>query len=66
MRQLKRSANGFAKGSYPPEVRKLIAEGALRPAQGLLWDELARMGLPSGPITDAGTRALREQRGERV
>jgi hypothetical protein len=51
---------------YPPEVQKLIAEGVLRPAQGLLWDELARIGLPPGPITDAGTRALQEQRADRV
>ncbi|HMJ02525.1 MAG TPA: hypothetical protein VK506_06265 [Conexibacter sp.] len=51
---------------YPPQVRKLIAEGAARPPQGRLSDVLARIGPRDGPIGDAGTRALQEQRGDRA
>lgn len=48
---------------YPPRVRELIAEGAARPPGRRLSDVLAAIGQRHGPITDAGTRALLEQRG---
>lgn len=43
-------------------VDRLIAEGRLRRGEGRL-DELP---LPSGPITDAGSRALQELREDKV
>jgi hypothetical protein len=54
------------KRTYPPHTRALIARGDARPAQGRLSDVLARVGPRHGPITDAGTRALQEQRGDVV
>jgi hypothetical protein len=51
---------------YPPHTRALIAQGAARPARRPLSDVLARFGPRHGPITDAGTRALQEQRGDVV
>ncbi len=51
---------------YPPQMRELIAQGAARPAQRRLSDVLATIGPRHGPITDAGTRALQEQRGDVV
>jgi hypothetical protein len=51
---------------YPPRMRALIAQGAARPAQRRLSDVLATIGPRHGPITDAGTRALQEQRGDVV
>jgi hypothetical protein len=51
---------------YPPRMRELIARGAARPAERRLSDVLATIGPRRGAITDAGTRALREQRGDVV
>jgi hypothetical protein len=48
-----------------PVLERLEREGRLRPATADLRDVLARRGPLTGPITDAGTRALQEQRGER-
>jgi hypothetical protein len=44
----------------------MIAEGSVRPGRGRLAEVLSRTDPRTGPITDAGTRALNEQRGERV
>ena len=54
------------KQQYPPHTRALIAKGAARPARRPLSDVLGRIGPRHGPITDAGTRALQEQRGDVV
>jgi prevent-host-death family protein len=43
-------------------LERLIAEGKVTPATGSLDD----LPPPRGPVTDAGTRALREQRRERL
>jgi hypothetical protein len=43
----------------------LIAEGRAVPARRDLHEVLHEIGSPPGPVTDAGTRALQEQRGER-
>jgi hypothetical protein len=51
---------------YPPRMRELIAKGGARPARRRLRDVLTRIGPRHGPITDAGTRALQEQRGDVV
>ncbi|HKG40391.1 MAG TPA: hypothetical protein VKB25_15490 [Conexibacter sp.] len=51
---------------YPTGTGELIAQGGALPAQRLLSDVLARIGPRHGPITDAGTRALQEQRGDVV
>jgi hypothetical protein len=48
-----------------PVLDRLEREGRLRPATADLRDVLARRGSLTGPITDAGTRALQEQRGDR-
>ena len=48
-----------------PAVRRLIAEGRAVPARRDLHEVLREIGSPPGPVTDAGTRALQEQRGER-
>ena len=49
---------------YPPRMRELIAHGAALPAQRRLNEVLATIAPRHGPITDAGTRALQEQRGD--
>jgi hypothetical protein len=49
-----------------PVIDRLASAGRLRPATSSLHDFLARRGPLTGPVTDAGTRALQEQRGERV
>lgn len=49
-----------------PVIDRLVREGKLRPATLDLRDVLARRGPMTGPITDAGTRAVQEQRGERL
>lgn len=51
---------------YPPRTRELIARGDARPARRRLSEVLARIGPRHGPVTDAGTRALQEQRGDVV
>ncbi|MCW2987053.1 MAG: hypothetical protein JWR63_4623 [Conexibacter sp.] len=48
-----------------PVLDRLEREGRIRPATADLRDVLARRGPLTGPITDAGTRALQEQRGDR-
>jgi len=54
------------KHHYPPRTRELIAQGGACPARRRLSDVLARIGPRQGPITDVGTRALQEQRGDVV
>jgi hypothetical protein len=51
--------------ALPPAVRQLIADGRALPARRDLHEVLREVGSPPGPMTDAGTRALHEQRGER-
>jgi hypothetical protein len=48
-----------------PAVRRLIAEARAVPARRHLHDVIREIGSPPGPVTDAGTRALQEQRGGR-
>jgi hypothetical protein len=48
-----------------PAIDRLVREGKLLPATADIREVLARRGPLTGPITDAGTRALQEQRGER-
>lgn len=49
----------------PPRLRQLIADGrAVAPTRDHR-EVLREIGVPPGPVTDAGTRALQEQRGER-
>jgi len=54
------------KEQYPRRTRDLIARGAARAPRGRLSDVLAKIGPHLGPITNAGTRALQEQRGDVV
>jgi hypothetical protein len=51
---------------YPPRIERMIASGAVRPPQRALNKVLAEIGPRTGQITDAGTRALQEQRGDVV
>jgi len=46
-------------------VKRLVAAGRLRPASRRLEDVLAERGPLTGPVTDVGTRALKELRAER-
>lgn len=46
-------------------IERLAGEGKLRPATRNLGEVLAKRGALRGPVTDVGTRALQEQRGER-
>jgi hypothetical protein len=46
-------------------VDRLAHEGRLRPAELALRDVLTRRGPLKGTVTDAGSRAVQEQRGER-
>lgn len=48
-----------------PVVERLAREGRLRPAELDLRDVLARRVAMRGQVTDAGSRAVQEQRGER-
>jgi hypothetical protein len=48
-----------------PVVDRLAHEGRLRPAELDLRAVLARRGAMRGAVTDAGSRAVQEQRGER-
>lgn len=53
--------------SGPGRLGGTSSDGAhLRPATRRLRDVLAERGPLTGPITDAGTRALRAERGEPV
>jgi hypothetical protein len=54
------------KQQYPPRTRELIAQGAARPARRRLSDVLVRIGPRHGPVSNAGMRALQEQRGDVV
>ena len=54
------------KQQYPPHLRELIARGSARPASRRLSDVLTKIGPRHGPVSDAGTRALQEQRGDVV
>jgi hypothetical protein len=47
-------------------LRKLVDEGKAVAPQRSLRDVIVEIGRPPGPVTDAGTRALQEQRGDRV
>jgi hypothetical protein len=47
-----------------PVIDRLASEGRLRPASKDLRDVLTDRGELQGAVTDAGTRALQEQRGE--
>jgi hypothetical protein len=49
----------------PESLRELVAAGRAVPASRDLRAVLREVGAPPGPVTDAGTRALQEQRGER-
>jgi hypothetical protein len=49
-----------------PVVDRLAREGKVRPARYDLRDVLERRGPLTGDVTDAGTRAVQEQRGERA
>lgn len=46
-------------------LERLIREGLVRAPDRRLSDVLAERGALGGPITDAGSRAVQEQRGER-
>lgn len=48
-----------------PVIERLARQGRLRPPTLDLRDVLARRGPLRGPVSDAGTRALQEQRGDR-
>jgi hypothetical protein len=50
----------------PPAIQRLIADGRAVPARRDLHEVLREIGRPAGPVSDAGTRALQEQRGERA
>lgn len=52
--------------SLPPRLRALTEQGALRLPERDLAEVLAEIGRPAGPVSDAGTRALQEQRGDRA
>jgi hypothetical protein len=49
-----------------PVVDRLARDGRLRPAKLDLRAVLARRGPMRGAVTEAGSRALQEQRGERA
>jgi hypothetical protein len=51
--------------ALPSAIRQLIADGRAVPARRDLHEVLREIGDPPGPVTDAGSRALQEQRGER-
>ena len=56
--------------AQPPDpaepFKRLAQEGLVRLPTRTLADFLAARGALEGPVTDAGTRALQEQRGDRV
>ena len=47
-----------------PVIERLAGEGRILPATKRLDAVLAKRGQLRGPVTDAGTRALQEQRGD--
>lgn len=49
---------------YPPRLQALIEHGEAQPPQRRLRDVLAEIGPPQSPVSQAGTRALQEQRSE--
>lgn len=52
--------------SLPASLRKLVEGGKATAPQRELADVLAEIGRPPGSVSDAGTRALAQQRGDRV
>jgi hypothetical protein len=47
------------------ELQRLAKEGRVKPPSRRLSDVLAERGPLTGPVSDAGSRAVQEQRGER-
>lgn len=47
-----------------PVIRKLAEQGRLKPPLRRLRDVLAERGPLRGPVSDAGSRAVQEQRGD--
>ena len=47
------------------KVSRLASQGLIKPAARRLSEILAERGPLRGPVTDAGSRAVREQRGDR-
>jgi hypothetical protein len=45
-------------------IRKLAEQGRLKPPLRRLRDVLAERGPLRGPVSDAGSRAVQEQRGD--
>jgi len=60
---MKRSSRAIE--SLPPALRELVERGHAAAPQRELAEVLAEIGRPPGAVSDAGTRALAEQRGER-
>ncbi len=50
----------------PPRLRKLVDQGKVVVPTRTMRDVLTGVGRPPGTVTDAGTRALQEQRGDRA
>jgi hypothetical protein len=48
-----------------PELQKVAAQGRVKPPSRRMSDVLAERGPMSGPVSDAGSRAVQEQRGDR-
>ena len=48
-----------------PEIKRLAARGLIKVPTRHLADVLAERGPLRGPVTDAGSRAVQEQRGDR-
>ncbi len=51
--------------SYSAQLRQPAATRSVKLPSPRLADVLAERGLLSGPVSDAGSRAVQEQRGER-
>jgi hypothetical protein len=47
------------------ELQRLAKQGRVKPPSRRLSDVLAERGPMTGPVSDAGSRAVQEQRGER-
>ncbi|MTD44432.1 hypothetical protein GKE82_09040 [Conexibacter sp. W3-3-2] len=52
--------------ALPPRLRAMIADGRAIAPRRDLREVLREIELPPAPSSDAGTRALQEQRGDRV